>query len=238
MTEIEQPQGLSRRAMPLTILSVEDTVYLMLRQEIGRLHFAPNERLRLEGLAARYDVSLTPVRHALRRLESDGLVVSETRKGARVSALTVEELEEIQMIRIGLESFLAACGAERCTPATIDELVAQRLNMEEAYRRLDLEQYLSCFWSFRDACYRAADRPRLLAAVAHQRLRVERYILFLCRDVEAAAQLREPPDRLLEACRERDGGAAESSTRLALLWVLERLRELLTNADGAQGVRR
>ena len=233
MTDIDQAPEVADAVMPLKILSVEDTVYLMLRQEIGRLRFAPNERLQLENLAARYEVSLTPIRHALRRLESDGLVVSETRKGAHVSALSLDKLEEIQLVRIGLESFLAARGAERCTAEAIEQMVEQRLEMEAAYRRQDLEKYVSCFWSFRDACYRMAERPRLLGAVAHQRMKVERYILFLCRDVEAAAQLREPPDQLLDACRERNAEAAENSTRLALLWVLDRLRAMLTDADGA-----
>src|SRR2546425_12668775 len=95
---------------PLQISSVEDGVYQALREEIGRLQLAPGERLRLEELADRFQVSLTPVRHALRRLESEGLVVSERRRGSRVAPLSVEEIEEIQAIRLGLESFLARYG--------------------------------------------------------------------------------------------------------------------------------
>jgi DNA-binding GntR family transcriptional regulator len=60
-------------SVPLEISSVEDGVYRILRQEIGRLELAPGERLPLEEVAGRLDVSLTPVRHALRRLESEGL---------------------------------------------------------------------------------------------------------------------------------------------------------------------
>jgi DNA-binding GntR family transcriptional regulator len=110
-------------------------------------------------------------------------------------------------------------------------MVARRADMEEACRRVNLEAYLATFWSFRDACYRCAERLRLERALADQRLRVERYILFLCRDVEAAAQLRQAPDRLREACRRRDSDAAERSTRDALLWVLEQLKTLLDDAE-------
>jgi DNA-binding GntR family transcriptional regulator len=92
---------------PLEISSVEDGVYRILREEIGRLDLAPGERLRLEEVAGRLEVSLTPVRHALRRLESEGLVVSIPRRGSRVASLSVEELEEIQALRLGLETFLA-----------------------------------------------------------------------------------------------------------------------------------
>jgi DNA-binding GntR family transcriptional regulator len=209
-------------------------VYRALRHEIGSLGLAPNERLRLEDLAGRFQVSLTPIRYALRRLESEGLVVSVPRRGSRVAPLTVEELEEIQALRLGLESFLSRHGAEQCTDEAIDEMVARRSEMEDTYRRGDLDAYLGTFWSFRDACYRCAGRPRLEQALADQRVRVERYILFLCRDVEAAAELRHAPDRLLEACRQRDGEAAERSTRDALLWVLEQLQAMLDHAERAQ----
>jgi DNA-binding GntR family transcriptional regulator len=218
----------------LSIASVEDAVYSALRTEIGRLRLAPEERLRLEDLAGRFQVSLTPIRHALRRLEAEGLVVSVPRRGSRVAPLSVEELEEIQAIRLGLESFLARRGAERCSDGALAEMAARRVEMEDSYRRGDLDAYLGSFWSFRDACYRCAGRPRLERALGDQRFRAERYVLYLCRDVEAAAQLRHHPDRLLEACRRRDGEAAEAATRAALLWVLDRLTAMLGDAERAR----
>lgn len=212
---------------PLELVSVEDGVYRALRQEIGRLELAPGERLRLEELAARFQVSLTPVRQALRRLESEGLVVSRPRRGSLVAPLDVEELEEIQALRLGLETFLAREGAERCTPEALAEMEAARARMERAFRAGDLGTYLRSFWELRDACYRCAGRPRLQRALEDQRIRVERYVLTLCRDAEAFAALRRGPDTLLEACRARDGDAAEATTRDALSWVLAELRGML-----------
>jgi DNA-binding GntR family transcriptional regulator len=214
-------------AAPLEISSVEDGVYRTLRQEIGRLDLAPGERLRLEDVAGRLDVSLTPVRHALRRLESEGLVVSIPRRGSRVASLSLEEIEEIQALRLGLETFLARAGAEVCTDAALAEMENARGEMERAFRAGDLSAYLGSFWSLRDACYACADRPRLQRALEDQRIRVERYILFLCRDPEAFAALRRGPDTLLEACRARDGEAAEAATRDALVWVLAELQRML-----------
>jgi DNA-binding GntR family transcriptional regulator len=214
-------------ATPLEISSVEDVVYAALRREIGTLALEPDERLPLEELAARFRVSLTPVRHALRRLESEGLVVSLPRRGSRVAPLSVEELEEIQAIRLGLETFLAREGAERCTEEALIDMTAARTEMERAFRAGDLTAYIRSFWSLRDACYRCAERPRLLRALEDQRIRVERYVLHLCRDAEAFAALRRGPDTLLEACRARDGEAAEAATRGALAWVLDQLTPML-----------
>ena len=219
-------------ASPLEISSVENAVYRALRREIGMLDLAPGERLPLEELAGRFHVSLTPVRHALRRLESEGLVVSLPRRGSRVSPLSVEELEEIQALRLGLETFLARHGAERCTDEALAEMSEARDEMERAFRAGDLDAYIRSFWSLRDACYRCAERPRLLRTLEDQRIRVERYVLFLCRDPEAFADLRRGPDTLLEACRARDGEAAEAATRDALAWVLAELRRMLDASEG------
>ena len=93
---------------------------------------------------------------------------------------------------------------------------AARDEMERAFRAGDLDAYLGSFWSLRDACYACAVRPRLLRALEDQRIRVERYILYLCRDPEAS-RIRRAPDTLLEACRARDGEAAEQATRDALV---------------------
>ena len=113
----------------LELVSVEDGVYRALRQEIGQLELLPGERLLLEELAELFDVSLTPVRHALRRLESEGLVISVLRRGTHVAPLSVEELEEIQALRLGLETFLARRGAERCTDAALAEMTDARAEM-------------------------------------------------------------------------------------------------------------
>ena len=172
----------------------------------------PGQRLRLEELAARFQVSLTPVRHALRRLESEGLVVSQRRRGSSVALLSVEELEEIQALRLGLETFLARAGAERCTPKALAEMETARKEMERAFRAGDLDAYIPPFWSLRDACYRCADRPRLLRALEDQRIRVERYILYLCRDPEAFADLRRGPGhapRSLPRARRRCCGGGD-----------------------------
>jgi DNA-binding GntR family transcriptional regulator len=217
----------------LEVLSVEDVVYRRLRQDIAELGVAPGERLPLQELADRFGVSMTPIRQALRRLESEGLVVSVRHRGARVAPLSFEELEEIQAIRLGLETLLSRHGAECCTEAALKEMAGRRRELEQAYRRADLDAYIASFWLLRDACYRCASRPRLQRALGEQRLRVERYVRYLCRDPEAFALLRRGPDTLLEACRARDGAAAEAATRDALMFVLHEFQQMLRR-DGAR----
>ncbi len=217
---------------PLEISSVEDGVYRILRQEIGRLDLAPGERLRLEEVAGRLEVSLTPVRHALRRLESEGLVVSIPRRGSSVAlALASRNSRRSRRFASASRPFSPAREREHITDGALAAMEAARDEMERAFRAGDLDAYLGSFWSLRDACYACAERPRLLRALEDQRIRVERYILYLCRDPEAFAALRRGPDTLLEACRARDGEAAEEATRDALVWVLAELQRMLGDME-------
>lgn len=77
--------------------------YDLLRGEIlqGALH--PDERLRVADLNERYALGLTPIREALMRLTSEGLVVSESHRGARVRSVSLEELRDLTATRRSIE---------------------------------------------------------------------------------------------------------------------------------------
>ena len=83
--------------------TVKDTLVEILRDEIIQGHLAPGQHLRLEEIAPRFDVSTTPVREALRELEVEGLVTIFPHRGAIVTKLSVEELQDIYDIRVTLE---------------------------------------------------------------------------------------------------------------------------------------
>ena len=89
-------------------LSVGDAGYQALRRDIifGRL--APGERLRLEPLKKRYDVSVTTLREVLNRLVSEGFVVAEGQRGFEVAPVSDANLQELAELRILLESHALA----------------------------------------------------------------------------------------------------------------------------------
>jgi DNA-binding GntR family transcriptional regulator len=63
----------------------------------------PGERLRLPELSARYECGISPLREALARLSSTGLVVLEDQKGFRVSPVSREDLVELTEVRTEIE---------------------------------------------------------------------------------------------------------------------------------------
>lgn len=88
--------------------------YRSLREDIVDGRLAPGEQLTEMQLAARLNVSRTPVREALRRLEQDGLV-ERAGRGMRVRRRSPEEILEIYEARVVLEAAVARGAAERRT---------------------------------------------------------------------------------------------------------------------------
>lgn len=207
--------------------SVEDRLYDLLRRQIVDLELEPGLRLGLEDLAQQYGVSHMPVRQALRRLESDGLVFTMPRRGSRVAPLVYEELEEIQIVRLGIESYLARLGAENMTAVRQVEMERRLDDLNVKFANGNLDGYLEAQACLRECCYASADRPRLLKVSVDQRSRAERYLRFLCAGVEALGASRQHQERLVEACRQRDSVAAEQSTHDALMWTLQSVGSLL-----------
>lgn len=108
----------------------------LLLDAIDRGDFAPGARLVESELAARYGVSRTPVREALSRLETQGVVARHPRGGAVVAALDYDQLGELYAVRAVTEGFAARMAARHAAPAEIallQEMVAtDRLHLDDA----------------------------------------------------------------------------------------------------------
>ncbi|MDF8364346.1 GntR family transcriptional regulator [Achromobacter anxifer] len=102
--------------------SARDYVYAELRRRLMAGSFMPGERLREEHIASELSVSRTPVRSAIERLVTDGLVKHEGRRGAVVLGWQDRDIDEAFELRMLLEPYSAKAAAERATPEQIAEL--------------------------------------------------------------------------------------------------------------------
>lgn len=103
----------------MTVPSSADA-YHQIRRWIVEGALRPDERLVEQRLAEDLQLSRTPVREALRMLQSEGLVAFEPNRGARVRSLTVDGIADLYELRGRLEAMAAELAAERATP---EELV-------------------------------------------------------------------------------------------------------------------
>lgn len=103
-------------------------VYAAIRAEIREGKLSPGDRLRETEIAERLDVSRTPVREALKRLESDGLVVFSQPRGLTVAELSASQVADLYAMREVLEAAAARFAAEHASVMELEslkQLVAQ-----------------------------------------------------------------------------------------------------------------
>lgn len=99
--------------------------YHQIRERIVEGIYGPGERLVEQRLATELNLSSrTPVREALRMLESDGLIQNIPNRGAEVRSLTVDEISDMYELRARLESYAAELSATRATAPELDRLAA------------------------------------------------------------------------------------------------------------------
>lgn len=119
-----------RSAMPYR--TKQEFVYETLRDAIIRCELRPGQRLVIDELARRLEVSAIPVREALQILQSEGLVDNVPHVGATVSAISRESIDEVFSIMEGLEIVATRSTARRMTAedaGTLEEITAA---MDEA----------------------------------------------------------------------------------------------------------
>jgi DNA-binding GntR family transcriptional regulator len=141
-------------------VSKSDMVADVLRELITDRQLSPGTPLRQRDLAEQFDVSYTPVREALRRLESEGLVVTDVHRGATVAHTESEELEENYRILAALEALAGSLAVAKMTDGDLAEIEA--LYQEVAACRPDDERLAELNRQFHFRVYECARSPMLL----------------------------------------------------------------------------
>ena len=122
-------------ATPLpAVKSKADLVYDNLRAAISTGALRPGERVNMDELAREFGVSKIPVREAVKRLESDGLVVSRVHAGVVVTDIDRTEMRGVFLAREAIEGLVVRLVAEQADPA-----VLRRLEKVQASMRADLK---------------------------------------------------------------------------------------------------
>ena len=104
--------------------SIRDQIYEAIQQSIVNNSYKPGEELQIDRLAEEFGVSTTPIREALIRLESSGLVHLIPNKGARVTEFREDDIRDTWEVRKLLEPYAAGLTAELDLGQEIQELIA------------------------------------------------------------------------------------------------------------------
>ncbi|HVC24602.1 MAG TPA: GntR family transcriptional regulator [Acidimicrobiales bacterium] len=113
-------------------LTLAQRVYRHLRAEIRERRLEPGSELSEVALSKELGVSRGPIREAMGRLATEGLVTVRPRRGAVVRAITVEELVDAYLVREVLESMAVRLAVPRLEPEDLARLEALADEMEKS----------------------------------------------------------------------------------------------------------
>jgi DNA-binding GntR family transcriptional regulator len=153
--------------------TMTDSVTRLLRQAILRGALAGGTVIRQEEIARKFGVSRVPVREALIKLEGEGLVETQPRRGVVVTALSTEDFEEILEMRLALESVAIELAATRFTRADTEAALEVVKRSRSILSSEPVDQVSAEFdsrwgdlnWELHKRLYAPAGRPRLLASI-------------------------------------------------------------------------
>ncbi|MCV6577285.1 MAG: GntR family transcriptional regulator [Cohaesibacter sp.] len=194
-----------------TAPSLADSVYQELLASIRDGKFHPGERIKEASVAKALNVSRTPVREAIRRLQSEGRVTIEPQRGAVVAELNRQEVSELYALRRRLEGVAAGFAAQHASDAEIEmmEDILERSKAAQQDKRL-LNQIN---WELHYAIYHAGKNRFLLKSIeaisdSMALLRGAHHI-----PDERPQQLYQEHKCIIDAIRARDPQAAEQAAQ-------------------------
>lgn len=175
-----------------------------LRDLIVEGELPPGSRISERELCARFGISRTPLREALKVLAREGLVELLPNRGARVARLDPKDVADMFDVMGALEALAGRLAAQRITEPELDEIRALHYEMLAAHARRDLPGYFCRNQAIHEAILRAARNP-ILATTYHGlagRIRRARYLANMT--LERWDEAVREHEAMLEALTARD----------------------------------
>ncbi len=116
--------------------NLSELAYDRIRRDILQGNLFPGDKLQIEAISARYGIGAVPVREALNRLSSEGLVERRSHRGFSVAPISISELDELVKTRIWLETLALSESMRNRDEEWEEELVVSFHRLARTQRRL------------------------------------------------------------------------------------------------------
>lgn len=203
----------SKAKKPVKI-SFSERAYVDIKQRILDNEFPAGHQLMEAEIGELLEISRTPVREAMMRLESEGLVEVRPRHGMTVKPISVSDMREIYAVLTGLESTAAYQAAQRHLPES--DIAALRQALEEmnaALKADDLKAWASADANFHRLLVSMSDNSRLIQLVDRFMDQVQRVRLLTLKLRPKPTQSNKDHSRVVDAIEARDAEAAREIHR-------------------------
>lgn len=198
---------------PIQHSSAAARVYMRLRERIISLDLLPDTVLSRADLAREHEVSQSPVREAIRKLEQEGLVVSYPQSKTLVTKINVDHARETQFLRLSIEVEVAKSLAKKQNPELIQPssriLRMQKITGEDR----DIAEFTTLDRLFHLSLFQAAGVPSLWHLIAGRSGHIDRLRRLNLPDPGKISAVLDAHARILSAIAEGDLQAVEENVR-------------------------
>ena len=201
-------------------------VYEYLREEIVNLTLKPGMLLSRNELSAHFDLSGTPIRDALLRLEEEGLVDIYPQHATRVRGISIASARQAHFLRLATELEIVRTLAQKEDAALAPTLQSLVLQQRAALKARDLESFYRIDHAFHKQLYIAAEVEDLWRLMRHRSGNMDRLRrLHLPLNGKADKVLKDHAD-IADTIARGDAAAAEAAVRRHLSGTLSELDAL------------
>lgn len=141
--------------------SLHEALVAPIREMIRAGELRPGDKIHEESLCARFGVSRTPIREAVKVLAAEGVLVITPHRGAAVARVSREQVDELFPIMAGLERLAGRLACAHATKADVARLVALNDKMVAAFRAGEEGRYLSLNRKMHEALFAIAGNVTL-----------------------------------------------------------------------------
>lgn len=200
----------------------EDTIAVRIARALAERIIAgtiePGSRLRQDHIAAEFETSHVPVREAFRRLEAQGLAISEPRRGVRVASFDLSEVKEVAAMRAALEVLALRHAAPHLTAAILDQAEQARRDCDAA---TDVRAWEEANRRFHRTLVAPCGMKRLLATIDDLHAASARFLFSAWRS-EWESRTDHDHRTILNALRSGDLETATATLARHAQWIGER----------------
>ncbi len=207
--------------------SMMTKAYAILRGEIVSCRILPGQGLSESELAIRFKMSRTPVREALGRLRTEGLVKAYPRIGYQVAPVTFHDMNELFEVRTTLEACAVELAAERIAPDEISRLQKLSDVLYNPAVQPSIHDFVQANRNFHEAIAKASGNSRLHTMIMQILDELQRYFYLGARLRDVSAETTASHKAVIDALKAHNASLARDlmikhndETRVGLLAAL------------------
>lgn len=155
--------------------SMREKVYDTLKELIIDGVIAPGERIIETEYSEKFQISRTPIREAIRMLELEGLVESNSKGGVTVKKISKNEIYEVYKIRIALEGVVLEESIQKATASDIKKLEKVLKDTNKALKKDNIDDIISLFSVFNSTLYDIAKFPKVTEMITNINFYLKRF---------------------------------------------------------------